>query len=198
MTATQIFGLVLAVLMLTAAVYAFYAARSLLQDGRERRRYRALVDEDAGREAALRDEMIDLEVDLAMSDLDDELVTLFAVPVTATRAGPVNTMEAPMDDKFEAAALRLSVDDPDVRAAAATLLVTLADLSDDKRQLREGPSCRLKPGAVAAVAAHVAGEFTGAGAPIKPSEVLDALTSSGLVEHRRDGEDDVYTLTARR
>ncbi|MGW3992208.1 hypothetical protein ACWEF6_01850 [Amycolatopsis sp. NPDC004772] len=77
MTTNQTVGIILAVLMLAAGIYAFFGARALLRDGRERRRYKALVDEDAAREAALRAERIDLEVDFQMSGLDGELDELF-------------------------------------------------------------------------------------------------------------------------
>jgi hypothetical protein len=78
MTGTQIFGLVLGALMLAGLVYAYYAASALLRDGRESRRYRALLDEERAREIALRAEVDDLEVRAAMSELDDEINDLFS------------------------------------------------------------------------------------------------------------------------
>lgn len=92
------------------------------------------------------------------------------------------------------AALRSTVEDHDIRGAAATLLTTLEALAGDSRELREGPNCRLKSGAVAAVAGHVAGKFARAGVKVGPQEILDALTAAGLVTHGRDGEDVVFTL----
>lgn len=68
--------LILLILTLAAAIYAFRAARALLEDGRERRAYRALADEDRAREITLQAEVADLEVQEAMSGLDDELSEL--------------------------------------------------------------------------------------------------------------------------
>jgi hypothetical protein len=199
MTASQVFGLTLAALMLTASYYAYRAATALLRDGRERRRYRALVDQNRAREVALAGEMANLEVGLALSDLDNELTELLSASVTTTHPGPVNrTKEALMTLEFDAAAdlLRPPVDDPRVRDAAATLLVTLGALVDEDHQLREGPACRLKSGAVAAVAEHVADQFSAAGEVVKPEEILDALETAGLVVRSRDGEADVFTVVA--
>jgi hypothetical protein len=74
----QLFGIIMASLMLAAGLFAFFGGRALLRDGRERRRYRALVGEDQAREAALRSEREDLEVQMAMSGLDDELRALLS------------------------------------------------------------------------------------------------------------------------
>lgn len=72
MTTAQMVGIGIAAAILWGAVYVFAASRLLLADGRERRRYKALVDEDRARDARLAAEMQDLEVHAALSDLDDE------------------------------------------------------------------------------------------------------------------------------
>lgn len=72
MTTAQIIGLGIAGLILWGSIYVFAASRLLLKDGRERRRYKALVDEDRARDARLATEMQELEVQVAMSELDDE------------------------------------------------------------------------------------------------------------------------------
>lgn len=76
MTSAQIFGLALAGLILVSAVILAVAAALGLKEGREKRRYRALVDEDRAREIALNKERIDLEVQVFMSGLDEELEKL--------------------------------------------------------------------------------------------------------------------------
>lgn len=78
MTTTQIVGLCLGAFVLAGLVFAYLTAAAMLRDGREKRRYRALVDEDAAREVALRAERIDLEVEVAVSGLDGELKDLLS------------------------------------------------------------------------------------------------------------------------
>lgn len=74
----QLFGIIMAVLMLAAGLFAFFGGRALLTDGRERRRYKALVDQDRAQEIAFDNEVIELEVQTAMSGLDEEIHELLS------------------------------------------------------------------------------------------------------------------------
>lgn len=73
MTGTQLFGLILGGLALAGLVFAYLTAEALLRDNRESRRHKFFVDEERSQEIAFQAEVEDLEVQAAMSGLDDEL-----------------------------------------------------------------------------------------------------------------------------
>jgi hypothetical protein len=112
---------------------------------------------------------------------------------TATRP----TDRSSVDDKLNAAdeALHPFVADDLTRHAAATLFVALVALIDGNDEIREGQAHRRKPGYLHAVATQVARQFAdGTGEDVDSAVLVDTLTASGLLVHRRDGEDDVYLV----